>query len=53
MCLPCGNIVFQHSSDVLLLYKVAASNAGVQKYVTKFLITESHIWFSAMFREFS
>jgi len=38
---------------VFLLYKVAASNAEVQKYVMKFLITELHVWFFAMLGDFS
>jgi hypothetical protein len=38
---------------LLLLYQVAASNADVQKYVMKFLITELYVQFSAMFRDFS
>jgi hypothetical protein len=49
--LPCGNKVFQDSSGLLLLllFKAAASNADIQKYVMKFLITELHVWFSAMY----
>jgi hypothetical protein len=52
MRLPCGN-KSQHSSGVLLLFKVAVSNADVEKYATKFLITELHVWLSAMFRNLS
>ena len=37
---------------VILLYKVAASNADVQKYVMKFLLTELHVWFFAVFGDF-